>query len=429
MHRNALGPLALRDLKDAPLRSILLLAGIAFGITGLCLILALGAGIQRYLLPMLGESLPIDMIEVQPRTLDFGLMRIDTAKLLGTGQLDASSLQTLAAIPGIVAAYPRLEIPILMSARGGMELFGKHLATDVFLNGLPAELLSKEVGPAILQDDGPMPVVLSDSLLEIYNHSLAPTIGTPAIAAAVLYGLEFDIIMGRSAIQQQSPTTRQQVVRAKIVGSSAYAKKFGLSVTLDTARRLQQQFAPELGGTEQYSSILLRLADPKQLGNVIDHIERLGFGVHQSAQQARKLLRFAMLIAIAMSCLVLLLSASNIAHSFIATLRSRSKELAVLRSLGAAKHDIIGLLALQAAILGLAGSLAGLLLAKLVAVLAEVLLQQQLRHFALPLQQLFWFRWEDSAVALLAGIVAAIAGSLVATLRITRHSISQSLVD
>ena len=165
MRVSALLSTALEDLKASPRRSLLSLSGIAIGVWVLTLIVGAGLGMRQVVTDKIVRELPIDHVEVVPRTLDLGIFKVDTGKLFGRSGFDDVTVESLRALPGVVGVYPKLDVQLPMGARGGAGIFGRSLYVDLFMVGVPEELLAADVGDAFVDDEDFIAVVISSRMV------------------------------------------------------------------------------------------------------------------------------------------------------------------------------------------------------------------------------------------------------------------------
>ncbi len=125
---------------------------------------------------------------------------------------------------------------------------------------------------------------------------------------------------------------------------------------------------------------------------------------------------------LAISALVALVSLASLVAVVLAGLNERRRELAVLRAVGAGPRHVLWLLALEGALVTLAGALLGALAAAVAVVLAGPWLQQQFGITLVPSAPT-WQQWGLFGAVLVAGMLA----SLVPGWRAYRLSLADGL--
>jgi len=424
----ATGRLAAQHLTTNPGRNLLSAMGIGVGVCVLLLIAGLGLGARDIVLKEVMRELPVDIVEVIPKSVDLGLFQMGEKTLFGeAARLDDKALDALRALPEVQNAYPKLEVKLPMGAHGGARFFGRRLYTDLFMTGLDEALLRERI-PAFRDAPDVLPVVVSDQLLAIYNASVAPNLGTPKLSPETLTGFMFEVQIGRSLMLGNRGVKRVGDERARVVGTSPFAMRLGVSVPLATARRLLNSYAlePKL---DDYQAILLRATSVADLPEIKRKVEALGFSIDASAQKTSRLMGTATLLASLLGILVLLLAALNIAHGFFASLSERRRELATLRAVGATRGDVVSLVLTQAFFLGIFGGLGGVIAALGITNLIDWAALRFVADlpfsprsfFALPLWLVF--------TGLSAAILASVVGALWPAISAARAPVAAALAD
>ncbi len=108
-------------------------------------------------------------------------------------------------------------------------------------------------------------------------------------------------------------------------------------------------------------------------------------------------------ILLGISYLVIIVGAVSIVVAMYTSLNERRREIAILRSLGAHRRSIVGLMLAEAVIIGFVGSVVGLALSRIGLSLAKSALQQQL---GAKLDFALWYSFD---APLLAGVLALTA--------------------
>jgi hypothetical protein len=354
--------------------------------------------------------------------LDLGLFKVNANAFLNNKPLDAVSLQRLTQVKGVLAAYPKLEVKLPLGAHGGSQFFGRSLYTDLLMTAVPEALL-REDAPNYRERDDVVQVYISPQLIDIYNSSIALTLNTPQITAETLRGFEFSMVVGKSLMLGSAGAKRVGEERALLGGTSRYAMRLGVTVSTQTAHRLLEKYA--LANADHYAAILVRVRNAADVPRVVASIKAAGFAVDETAEHTSDLINTATFILGFFGLLVLVFAALNIANSFYATLTERKVELNILRSVGASRFDLIRLVLMQAAVLGLIGGAVGVFTARLLAWGLQAMLR--LEHLPFAVHEVFTYPLWMLVLGVLLGMVFAVLGALWPALKITRGSITVAL--
>ena len=192
---------AWRDLRAAPRRLFFSLTGIGLGLAALLLVSALSLALEQTIDKEFNRSGEFRRLEVRKQSLDLGFIKFDTSRLFGgESGLSPEVVAELEALEGIDSVYPRLSVGLPMGARGGKAILGRSLYADLLLEGLPAELLSPTKPSLPWTEQEPVPIWVSERLVEIFNTTVATSLQLPQISAGLLQGFTFDLVIGRSLL-------------------------------------------------------------------------------------------------------------------------------------------------------------------------------------------------------------------------------------
>ncbi len=332
--------------------------GVAIGVACLVFFTGLGAGISHVVRT---RVLPVDasLVEVKPSDVSLG-------GLLGGGTLDAETLPRLRTLAGVVDLYPKMEVRQPSSSRFNGDFFGKpmKLYTEIIAQGLDPRLVQADLAAGRTFDDPgpgkPVPVLANSRLLELYNKTFAPQRGLPKLTPEMLAGFQMPVAWGQSFVAGNSD--KAQFGTVELAGFSTSASPLGLAMPLEAARRLNRDLGRD---ADTYTSVVLRVDSPERIAELTDAVRRMGFDVDDGEQRLARQVGFGITVVTsalaALSLLITLLAAVNIAHAFYAQVRERRREIGLMRALGASRRDVLVLLLSEAAIVGLGGGLAGVL--------------------------------------------------------------------
>ncbi len=391
--------------------AILDAAAACAGAAALVFFLALGMGVGDAARRMF----PADarLVEVVPSSLSLG-------GLLGGDDLDDRAVRRLEAHPGVEAAWPRvlLQVPIAApEAPPGM--------ASTWPPGMTLQIPVVGVAPAMVRADleaghtfedpppgQPIPVVLSRRLVEVYDKTIAPSWNLPRLPPGLtLLGLQMPVEIGRSIV----PGRQEQRVYAARVRLAAFSERvpmYMMAIPLETARRLHAEY----GKDGRFSQVTLLARRPDDVPAIAAAVRQMGFNVDEGERAAAE--RIGAIIAVTTGALAFLavvmcvLAALAIARSLSASVRGRSKEIAVLQALGATPSDVHRVVLLEGAMIGLAGGVLGTLLAFGLSYAADRAALGLLPDFPFRPETFFSFPAWLAALGVIVPAVAAVLGAL-----------------
>ncbi|QQR42985.1 ABC transporter permease [Myxococcus xanthus] len=383
--------------------------GVAMGVGALVFFVGLGLGVGRVIKE---KVFPTDarLVDVVPPAVSLG-------SLLGGGKLDAPTVERLRELPGVEAAYRKMNVRVPAVTRYDGVFFGTRLrmGMEVLALGVEPALVQGDVQLGEFKDAGegqPIPALVSTRLLELYNKTFAPARKLPQLSANMLVGFGFPVEFNRSYVAAASASGPTQSGQAQVVGASDRALLAGITIPLDAAIRLNRAFGVD---AENYSGVTLVATDPSQVPVIVDAVK--GMGLEIDDQERRMAENSGAAVALTTSALALLslliciLAAVNIAHALSASVRARAKEIGVMQAVGASRADIRAIVLAEAAVVGLAGGVAGTLAALLLALGVNRLAAGYLPNFPFKPDSFFSFPWPVVAGGVVLGLVAALVGA------------------
>jgi putative ABC transport system permease protein len=419
--------------------------GIAVGVGAFAFLLALAGGVSRVIL---GQVFPVERLEVVQRKTSFSAL---SSLMGGPARLTNDVAARLRARPEVKAANPRMKVAFPARIWGGARFFGQDLQTEYVGDGLDPSLVAGAVGapyefadlekpgkpctsdaecggwpqycPADLQTcQRPVPVLLSRYLLEIYNGQIARSHGMPQINDFLLNrlrGFTFNVELGRSMIK--SASRGRPVVRSmQFVGISEHAIPIGVTVPIAYVQRWNRTYAGEREGAD-YTSIVVTVRSKRDLTPLAAYIKEQGFDqADTGAEQAGLAITIVTALFALLATVIISVAAINIAHTFFAQVLERRRELALLRAVGATRADVALLVLGEAGAVGLTGAVAGLLLSRGLAALADLAAARYLPAFPFKPDSFFAFSGPLVLLAVGFAVVFALVGALWPALRAAR---------
>ncbi len=383
--------------------------GVAVGIGALVFFVALGLGV--------GTVVRERVFPVDASLLDVVPPQVSLGALFGGGRLDQATVDRLAALPGVSAAYRKMNVKVPAVSRYDGEFFGSRLRIGL-------EVLAQGVDPALLEGEGipegtfqevakgePIPAVAATRLLEIYNKSFAPARKLPQLSSAMLVGFSFPVEFGRSFVTV-GPRVNTVATQVQLVGMSDRALLAGVTIPLETAIRLNREMGQD---AETFTAVTLRASDPAFVPRIAAEIRQMGFEVDDQERRMAENAGAAVAITTSalalLSVLICLLAAVNIAHALSAQVRARAKEIGVMRAVGATRADVRRLVLWEAAVIGAAGGALGTVGALAVGALVNVLSGRFLPQFPFKPESYFAFPAWLLLGGVALGLIAALGGA------------------
>ncbi len=412
MRLRALAHLASLDLRADPRGTAVNAAAACVGAAALVFFVALGMGVgqaARHMFP--GDA---RLVEVVPGAVSLGAA-------LGGGALDDAAVARLRELPGVAGAWRRLSLRVPVAAsrppEGVRMNWPAGFTVQIPVVGVDAGLVASDLAPGRRFEDpgdgGPIPVLASRRLLEVYNKTIAPAWNLRRLPPGLeLTGLQIPIQVGFSIIPQKTED-RVHDASLALAGLSDRVPLYSLAVPVETVRRLHQEYGKADAG---YTAVVLETRRPDDVPAVAEAVRRMGFAVDEGERAIAERVGLAITVtAGALALLALLmtaLAALAIAQSLSASVRARTRDIAILQSLGATGGDVRTLVLAEAGMVGLLGGVLGVGLALLAARGVDAAALRMLPDF--PFRPTTFFVFPAWLVGLGAGVsvAAALVGAL-----------------
>jgi ABC-type lipoprotein release transport system permease subunit len=169
---------------------------------------------------------------------------------------------------------------------------------------------------------------------------------------------------------------------------------------LETINRINQKL---LGQNDTYYlDATVRVKVPTDLTPVKTKLEAMGLEVNTAEQSLKSLERLFSLTDLALNIffiIMITMSGLLISSTFLAKIAEKSKEIAILKTLGLTGNKISLIYLLEAALVGFGASIAGVIIAWLLSLPLEMIIENSLKNLIYRPEK--FFRFELSQIFLL----------------------------
>jgi hypothetical protein len=270
-----------------------------------------------------------------------------------------------------------------------------------------------------------IPVLVSPYVVELYNGAFRRSYGLPKLNPDSLIGLAFEMDFGASTFRPSSlPPVRE---RMRLAGVSDKAIPLGVTLPLGEVRRINMALgSPEAG--DRYHSAVIEVGDKNAAPAVIDAVEEMGLEIRdRGARRAAFVTAVSLFVVALVGGVLIVVSAAHIMHVFYLVVIVRRREIGVLRAVGARRGDIRALIVAEAAVIGFAAGLVGLMTAIAAGAAVDWFAATELPDFPFKPDSFFAFSpWLLAGVLALA-VAACVVGALPPAFRAASGDPSEAL--
>jgi putative ABC transport system permease protein len=319
-----------RNLRSSKLRSFLTIGGVAIGIGIITVLICLGFGVQRMVVSEVTKNNSIDVIDISNRNLE-NFVVIDDKNMDKLKNIDG--VQTVAAI---------------------METGGKvYLAdaqTDTVIYGTNNEYLKMA---NIKFSLGKIEDCNAEEGTAALSSRLVKLLGFANSADAIGKEIDFDMTLSRDIVEDVQRDTNSEKGTIKIVGI--------INDDQNTFLYLPLPYLKSKFGVSGAQSGKVKV-DVNKVGNIRAQIEQIGFVTESVIDLVKDIDSFFTIIRVAMIVLgtiIMSISAMGMLNTLSVSLLQRTKEVGILKALGAKRKDVFKMFVFEAAIISFLGGAIG----------------------------------------------------------------------
>ena len=362
--------LAVRNIRNSRLRNALTTVGIGVGVASLVAMLSLGIGLQNLANKRLKKSGIFETIFVTSRS-DFrnADRQQDEEKPEDSPMLDENARIEIAKLPNVAEVVPEIR------AMGEIEYAGKTHAS--FIAALPPSAKDDEglaslkgkffssptANEVIVQQDFAKRLEPSGDLIgkdiTVRYAERRSTTDDPSGSGFSITRTErtFHVV---GIIEEEPFGGMRMISRARLFLPTATAESMNLMQMADT-----QQMIKAGAQARVYTMLTVRVKNSSQAEQVQDAIKKMKFGTYSFLDATKNIRRFFAILDGFLGIfgsLALAVASLAIVNTLVMAVLERRREIGIMKALGASDVDIRKIFFAEAAAMGAAGGVLGVLL-------------------------------------------------------------------
>ena len=364
--------MALRNLWKRKLRTALTVLGVVIGTASIVVMVSIGIGMNRGFAQQLESWGSLQVINVYPS----GGMVYDDA----TGnmkqekkahELNAQAVERFRQMESVEAVSPVIQEYLYFSV-------GKYVA-DASVMGIEPDTMaalgySVEEGRPL--EAGDQKALVFGGGVEFYDPKLSWEMRYAADPPAVdllneTINVSYDWNYGtRHADKSIKPIKMQAVGKTSAEGGNAWSVFMPMD-ELQEIQKARQEWEAEKNGnknteknkSKEYSEVLVKVDDIDRVQAVQQEIKDMGFRASsltdelESMKETTKMLR---LVLGAIGAISMVVAAISITNTMVMAIYERTKEIGIMKVIGASLRDIKRLFLTEAALIGFSGGIVGI---------------------------------------------------------------------
>lgn len=382
--------LVLSNLKRMKARVAMTATGVIIGTAAVVVLVSLGAGLQKLATESLYGMGGLDELMVRNDSY-WGMMEVRAEG--GSQQqqqalvLDDDVLDQIRQMEGVIAVTPFLDVmmmgPLKLDRQEGWaQMYGVDMEDFAKLAKLKRGTLELYRGQVVIGSMVPENFIPWELRME---ESETPP-PAPELMGKMLQMMQYTYNEG------DMYPTESIVARLEVVGElqrQGYMYDYSIFMPIKEAQRLNQRMnagvPPEAQSTARkgYSQALVKVQNPNQAPIIEQQVKDMGFTVQSDRQQLESINQFFLIVQAILGgigAVALLVAAFGIANTMVMAIYERTREIGLMKAIGATNQDVMSVFLAEAGSIGFLGGVGGVLLAMglnaLINVLGQPLISQ-----------------------------------------------------
>ncbi|GAB4537606.1 MAG: ABC transporter permease [Anaerolineae bacterium] len=398
---------SLSNLGRHKARTVLSAVGVMVGILTIVTMVSLGVGVQREFIQTFQQA-GLETLRVYPVTEERTTFTQFTEPAR-TVLITPALVEEIRARDDVLEVHPRIYTPSSMriSLKIGEDMLRVRVGEFHWGMSDPFTRPPEIVAGTELAEGNQGEIVISASALEALGYQVSDW--------EDLIGREVELVLQAPRGESQSfPFRVAGVLQTPLGPESGY---FGTHIGLADALALKAWWynAPDILEREGYDELVIKAASLNDAVQIVNELKARGFEV-QSLQTMLDMVNKGMVIMQTMlgsiGGLALLVAALGIANTMIMAVYERTREIGILKAVGAAPGDIRLLFMAEASLIGLLGGVVGTIVGWLLGLGLNRGILAYLHWQEIPIEGTFFVvtAWLVLVALLFATVVGLLAG-------------------
>ncbi|MBQ3614845.1 MAG: ABC transporter permease [Anaerotignum sp.] len=388
MNKKDMIDMALRNLWKRKVRTVLTVLGVVIGTASIVVMVSIGIGMNKGFAEQLESWGSLQVINVYPgggMVYDeaTGNMKQETKE----AELNAKAVESFKEMEHVEAASPVINEYLYFAA-------GKYVAEASAIGIEPGamEALGYKVEEGRALTDGDTKSLVFGGGVEFFDPKLSwemrYTTEPPAVDVLnEKISVSYDWNYGtRNADKSIKAIKMDAVGKTSADGNSSWSVFMPIK-ELEKIQKARKEWEEKQYGSnssrsqsKEYNEVLVKVDEMDNVQDVQQQIKDMGFRASsltdqlESMQETTKMLR---LVLGAIGAISMLVAAISITNTMVMSIYERTKEIGIMKVIGASLKDIRGLFLAEAAFIGFAGGVIGIMLSYLLSFIVNMVASGQ----------------------------------------------------
>ncbi|MBC7087777.1 MAG: ABC transporter permease [Tissierellales bacterium] len=356
--------MGIKNLWRRKLRTFLTVLGVIIGAASIIVMLSIGFGLTQAFEDQLSQWGSLTNINIYPKWSDPGIPGGGNKEVY----LNDEAVASFKAIPHVVAVNPIVETY-------GTVINGKYI-TSIPIRG---------IDPKVMQDFGfeiaeGRLLEVSDEMTAVFGGQVAMSFYNPK--ATVWREPKVDLMKDKLMItlnpnygwsDPNLDTVNYKSYKIKVAGiltQENYEHSYAVYMPMADVKKMikdkekaENQKPTPNKGKDEYQNITVKVDDMNNVKEVQDQIKALGYEAYSLNDQLEAMKQTARSIQLALGgigAISLLVAAIGITNTMVMSIYERTREIGIMKVIGASINDIKKLFLFESALIGLLGGILGI---------------------------------------------------------------------
>ena len=384
MNSSDLIRMGMKNLWRRKLRTFLTVLGVIIGTSSIIVMLSLGFGMQEAYAGQIAQMGSLTTINVHKNYDDFG--GATTGGRPGRTELDDKTIMDIKHLPGVIAATPIIEAY-------GTIINGRYIS-EAPIKGIDPEameLLDFKINEGrLLQSGDDLAIVFGGTMDQSFNDPKAiakgrwvePTVNLMKDRMIFTFDTSYGMT-GPASQGESGQKVNYKEYKIKTVGvleEGNFDTDWGIYAPLETVKKMVKEkekaegakSEPSKGRNKGYEHVMVKVEDMKNVQTVQDSIKDMGFqaySLNDWLEETKKTASIMQAVLGGIGAVSLLVAAIGITNTMVMSIYERTKEIGVMKVIGASLKDIKRLFLFESAIIGLLGGIIGVVFSEILSLL------------------------------------------------------------
>ncbi len=368
-------------------RAIMTSLGVLIGTAAIVVLISLASGLQKSAVGDLSQFGPINQITVLPGAFLQALAGSSVTSSQDSGKLTPEALDEIARMEGVVAVTPRESVAAPTTLKLN-RLIGSGSLTGVDARAVRDMDLSLAEGTAHL---GRWTVIVGARVAESFvdpRHRSAQQSNADQDEETVdLYGQTLVVELSRAGADGKNVTRTVRLRVGGVLAEGSGQDDYTIFMALEDVEELNTWYLGQRPNRRKdgYSQAIVIVDDPQLLLNVEQQLLTDGFFAFSARSTLQQLnIIFAVIQAVfgGIGAIALIVAAIGIANTMVMSILERTREIGLMKAVGATNRDVMNVFIAEAGAIGLFGGMGGVLFgigaAKVIDLIAQAYINAQL---------------------------------------------------